>query len=177
VILDAAASAFASGGYAGTSIADVARAAGVSHLIVYRHFVSKEELYGAVLERARLRLVETLADDRAIGAYGPTPATVLAAARADENAFRVLWRHAAREPEFADRADRARKHLLEITTAALEPMVVPEHLPWAARATVTYVIDAVLVWVEDGDARLDSRFVAATVAAMRAGVRSWARPS
>jgi AcrR family transcriptional regulator len=168
---------FARGGYAGTSIADVVRAAGVSHLIVYRHFASKEELYRAVLERARERLAVTLAHDRSVGAYGPTPASVLAAARADENAFRVLWRHAAREPEFSDRADRARERLLEFTISALEPTVAPEHLHWAARATVTYVVDAVLVWVEDGDARLDSRFLAATVAAMRAGVRSWARPS
>ncbi|MGH8982505.1 MAG: helix-turn-helix domain-containing protein, partial [Acidimicrobiia bacterium] len=51
-ILDAAASAFAAGGYAATSMADIASAAGVSHLIVYRHFESKECLYEAVLERA-----------------------------------------------------------------------------------------------------------------------------
>lgn len=149
----------------------------MSHLIVYRHFTSKEELYHAVLERAAERLVSALSNDGAVGTYGPTPATLLAAARADEDAFRVLWRHAAHEPEFSDRADAARERVLEITKAALEPIVAPEHVQWAARATITYVVDAVLVWVEDGDARLDDRFVAATVAALRAGVRTWAKPS
>ncbi len=175
-ILDAAASAFAVSGYAGTSIADVARAAGVSHLIVYRHFTSKEELYEEVLERALEALVSALAVDGAAGRYGPTPETLLAAARTDEDAFRVLWRHAAREPEFSDHADTARARVLEITTAALESIVAPEHLHWAARATITYVVDAVLVWIEDGDERFDDRFVAATTAALRAGVRSWSKP-
>jgi AcrR family transcriptional regulator len=176
-ILDAAASTFAVGGYAGTSIADIARAAGVSHLIVYRHFTSKGELYEAVLERAMEALVSALAVDGAAGTYGPTPETLLAAARTDEDAFRVLWRHAAREPEFAGHADAARERVLEITAAALEAIMAPEHLHWAARATITYVVDAVLVWVEDGDERLDDRFVAATTAALRAGVRSWSKPT
>ncbi len=48
------------GGYAATSMADVAAATGVSHLIVYRHFDSKEELYEAVLERALELLAEAL---------------------------------------------------------------------------------------------------------------------
>ncbi len=175
-ILDAAASTFAVGGYAGTSIADIARTAGVSHLIVYRHFASKEELYEAVLGRAQEALASALAVDGATGTYGPTPATLLTAARTDEDAFRVQWRHAAREPEFSGHADAARERMLEITAAALESMVAPEHLHWAARATITYVVDAVLVWVENGDERLDDRFVAATAAALRAGVRSWSKP-
>ncbi|MGH8985668.1 MAG: hypothetical protein ACRDY6_17575, partial [Acidimicrobiia bacterium] len=91
-------------------------------------------------------------------------------------AFRVLWRHAAREPEFAHRADETRDRVLELTAAALAPIVAPEHAHWAARATVAYLVEAVLVWIEDGDGRFDARFVTATEAALRAGVRSWAKP-
>jgi AcrR family transcriptional regulator len=176
-IVDAAASAFADRGYAATSMADIANASGVSHLIVYRHFESKERLYEAVLQRAGDAVRRALAVDGAIGPYGPTPAALLAAARADIGAFRVLWRHAAREPEFAHHADDARDHVLEITAAKLEPVVAREHARWATRATVAYIIEAVLVWIEDGDSRFDARFVAATEAALRAGVRSWAKPS
>jgi AcrR family transcriptional regulator len=175
-ILDAAASAFAAGGYAATSMADIASAAGVSHLIVYRHFESKERLYEAVLERAVEALDAALSAAGATGRYGPTPGALLAAARADIGAFRVLWRHAAREPEFAHRADETRDRVLKLTAAALAPIVAPEHARWAARATVAYLVEAVLVWIEDGDGRFDARFVAATEAALRAGVRSWARP-
>jgi AcrR family transcriptional regulator len=49
-IVRGAAAAFAEKGYAGTSMEDVAAAAGITKLIVYRHFSSKEELYDAVLE-------------------------------------------------------------------------------------------------------------------------------
>ncbi len=176
-ILGASASAFASGGYANTSMADIASAARISHLIVYRHFDSKEALYGAVLERAVGHIACALSTNDAVGVYGPTPAALLAAARADRAAFRVLWRHAAREPDFSSCADSALELLLGATREALAPIVAPAHLDWAARATIAYVVEAVLVWIEGGDERLDDRFVAATTAALRAGVRSWAKPS
>ena len=48
-ILAAAARAFAVGGFAATSMEDIAAEAGVTKLIVYRHFATKQELY----ERAK----------------------------------------------------------------------------------------------------------------------------
>ena len=50
-ILDGAASAFAHTGFAATSMDDVAAACGVTRLIVYRHFASKEDLYRAILQQ------------------------------------------------------------------------------------------------------------------------------
>ena len=49
-LLTAAATAFVSGGFDGTSMEDVAEQAGVTRLIVYRIFATKEDLYRAVLE-------------------------------------------------------------------------------------------------------------------------------
>jgi len=176
-IIDGAAAAFARGGYAATSMADIAAAAGVSHLIVYRHFDSKEALYEVVLERALNLVASALSADSAVGTYGPKPAALLDAARVNLAAFEVLWRHASREPDFAHWCDRLRLLLVEVTETALAPHVTPDHLRWAARATVTYLVEAVLVWIEDGDQHLDGRFVAATNAALRAGVKSWAKSS
>jgi TetR/AcrR family fatty acid metabolism transcriptional regulator len=48
-ILDAARDAFARAGFEGTSIADIARRAGVSDGLVYRYFTSKRDLLNAVL--------------------------------------------------------------------------------------------------------------------------------
>ena len=50
-ILRGAAQAFAHNGFAGTSMDDVAAACGVTKLILYRHFETKEGLYRAVLQR------------------------------------------------------------------------------------------------------------------------------
>lgn len=158
-------------------MAEIAAAAEVSHLIVYRHFESKQSLYEAVLEHARAALADAFAVRGAIGRYGPAPAALLSAARADPYSFQVLWRHAAREPEFVHHTDAAGELVRDVAANAQAPIVASEHARWAARATVSFLIDSVLAWVEDGDERLDERFVAATEAAMRAGVRVWAKPT
>ncbi|MGH9248879.1 MAG: helix-turn-helix domain-containing protein [Acidimicrobiales bacterium] len=47
MLLAAAARAFARGGFAATGLDDVAAEAGVSRVLTYRHFDSKEQLYTA----------------------------------------------------------------------------------------------------------------------------------
>ncbi|MPZ14910.1 MAG: TetR family transcriptional regulator, partial [Chloroflexi bacterium] len=94
-ILATATRAFARTGFEATSLDDVAREAGITRVIVYRHFESKADLYRAVLDRAQHRLVE------ATGAPSFTDASIdglLAAAADDPDGFRLLFHHAAREP-------------------------------------------------------------------------------
>src|SRR5262245_4622678 len=102
-ILAAATRAFARSGFAATSLDDVAAAAGVSRAILYRHFASKADLYRAAVERVYTRLVA------AVGAGDYTPESVealIAAAVEDPAGFRLLFQHAAREPEFRQQMDR-----------------------------------------------------------------------
>lgn len=63
---------FAAHGYDGTGIVDIARSAGVTRPVVYKHFESKEAIYLAVLRGARRELMRQLAD--ALNAEGD-PAT------------------------------------------------------------------------------------------------------
>ena len=51
-IVAAALQVFGSGSYAGSTTAEIARAAGVSEPIIYRHFPSKRELWFACLDEA-----------------------------------------------------------------------------------------------------------------------------
>jgi AcrR family transcriptional regulator len=60
-ILDAAERAFAASGFHAASMDAIAQAVGVGKPVLYRHFGSKEGLYGASLERAGQQLVERLA--------------------------------------------------------------------------------------------------------------------
>jgi AcrR family transcriptional regulator len=55
-ILAAATEAFARSGFAATSLDDIAAQAGVTRVILYRHFDSKTERYQAVLDRMCARL-------------------------------------------------------------------------------------------------------------------------
>src|SRR4051794_19332301 len=100
-LLQAAATSFAHGGYAHTSVEEIATAGGVTKLIVYRHFESKENLYRAVLEQVFDRQAELSVENLQMGAGGTTEA-ILTAAREWPDGFRLLWRHAAREPQFAE---------------------------------------------------------------------------
>jgi TetR/AcrR family transcriptional regulator len=55
-VLDCACGIFSTGSYRGTTTAEIARQAGVTEPILYRHFASKRALYLAVLEESWRRL-------------------------------------------------------------------------------------------------------------------------
>jgi TetR/AcrR family transcriptional regulator len=50
-ILDVAAALFAANGFAGTTTREIARAAGTSETVLFRHFPTKDRLYADILER------------------------------------------------------------------------------------------------------------------------------
>jgi TetR/AcrR family transcriptional regulator len=58
-IVDTALRVFSEGSYRGTTTAEIAREAGVSEPILYRHFASKRDLYLASIEEAWQRLRTT----------------------------------------------------------------------------------------------------------------------
>lgn len=147
-ILDAATRAFARAGFAATGLDVVAAEAGVTHVILYRHFASKADLYRAVLDRACTRLAGTVGTDDFD--QGSLPALVRAAA-ADPDGFRLLFRHAAREPEFRDVIDTIRAGSAEVTHRHLAERV-PQGpwRDWAARVVPAFTLDAVLVWLDLG---------------------------
>ena len=113
-ILDAALRLFAAKGFADTSMADVARAAGVSKGLAYNYFGSKEEILEELLER---RLAERLAEDeRAAGAGAPTErlaALIDAAVRRveAEPAAERLWMTLALRAGEAPALETARERL------------------------------------------------------------------
>jgi AcrR family transcriptional regulator len=154
-IIDGAAVAFAKGGFAGTSMDDIAASAGVSRLLLYRDFAGKRELYEAVLDRIQGRLMS------AVGHPGTSEALrqVLTVARADPDGFTLMFRHAAREPDFADRARVFFDESVRTSSAILEGIEPdPALRRWAARVTVTTTFEAVLAWLEFGDPALDDVF-------------------
>ena len=175
-ILGAAATAFAQKGFAATSMDDVAAEAGITRLILYRHFESKEALYTAVLERVRDRFIEEFSAEaherRAIGAIH----ALLVVARENPAAVVLLWRHAAREPQFAAYAEAFRARTVEFARALLRTAGMSGRLRegWAAETLVSYVFDALLHWLEQGAPGRDEEFLALMAASLPALVNAWA---
>ena len=165
-----AAAVFVRGGYAGTSMEDVAREAGVTRLIVYRIFESKEVLYRAVLD--------TVIDDMAasFGTRGQDPVAtmLLGVARRHPDGFRLLWRHAAHEPEFRETSALFKVAVTEYAIDLLSDQLAasPERL-WAAEAVVAHLYEGICLWLDDGDPARDDVFVAMLIEGVRAMVARW----
>src|ERR1051326_7480135 len=69
-LLDRAAELFAKNGYARATTAQLAKAAGVTEPIIYRHFDSKRDLFVALIERTGRETIERWEEDLA-GANDP----------------------------------------------------------------------------------------------------------
>src|ERR1051326_4801488 len=144
-ILSAATRAFARTGFAATSLDDIAAEAGVSRVILYRHFESKTDLYRAVLVQACLRLQSVLGDDES--AAGSVE-SLLDVAAEDPDAFRLLFHHAVREPAFRAEVDAVRAGALEIARRYYEGVVADRSwAAWAAKLAPAIAIEAVIAWL------------------------------
>ena len=180
-LVEAAATAFALGGFAATSMEDVAAQAGVTKLIVYRHFSSKEELYGAVLMGVALRLSEEYARMLAGSDVRPTgfaARAMLRVAREQPDAFRLLTRHAVREPQFTGIA----RGYLDGAAAFTDTLVgdlIPDPVikAWAVPVIVDYTIQGVNVWLDVGDPDRDDEFVELATEGLHGMFRAWGDPT
>ncbi|MER7008877.1 TetR/AcrR family transcriptional regulator [Dactylosporangium sp. NPDC000555] len=149
-ILAAATTAFARNGFAATGLDDIAAEAGITRVILYRHFDTKTDLYQAALDRFCARLSDHVAEP--VGGF--TDASVdglLKAAIAEPDGFRLLFVHAAREPEFKAAAERFRSDITEIALVQISQVVADEAWArWAARLAPTAAIEAIIAWLDAG---------------------------
>jgi AcrR family transcriptional regulator len=147
-ILAAATQAFARSGFAATSLDDIAAEAGISRVILYRHFESKTDLYRAVLDGVCARLVATVGKQD----FTASSVDILVSAAADDPAgFRLLFQHAAREPEFRAEADQFRAGVVAVTERELAGTIPDEGWArWAAQLVPTVAIEAITAWLDAG---------------------------
>jgi AcrR family transcriptional regulator len=147
-LLAAATQAFARTGFAATSLDDIAEAAGISRVLLYRHFESKTDLYRAVLDRAIARLTT------AVGTRDYTYASIdalLAAAAEDPDGFRLLFHHAAREPEFRQQMDRFQRGMVATARRELARVIGDRAwVQWAAQLAPVVAVEAVMAWLDAG---------------------------
>jgi AcrR family transcriptional regulator len=147
-IIAAATRAFAGAGFAATNLDDIAAEAGISRAILYRHFDSKTDLYQAVLDHACGRLITATGADEFTEASIPG---LLRAAADDPAGFRLLFHHAAREPEFRQAMDQFRVDMTSVAHKYLAASIPdPEWAAWAAQLVPTVAIAAVTAWLDAG---------------------------
>jgi AcrR family transcriptional regulator len=143
-LVDTALRVFAEGSYRGTTTAEIAREAGVSEPILYRHFASKRDLYLACIEASweRLRAVWDRAIEDAVSSneYLPAMSGCYVSIRDAKHRVAELWMQAtveaADDPEvrkFLRRQLReVRDYVAEvIRRCQAEGTVLPERDPEA----------------------------------------------
>lgn len=157
-LIDVAADAFLAGGFEGTSMDDIARAAGVTRLIVYRNFESKADLYRAVLDSVLVKLGEAFASSDL--PMQDAVRVMLPVARSNAAAFQLLWRDAGYHTPFRDRSDFLRAQVYEGARVALQPYVAdPVRLEWAARSGGAHLVECICAWIDVGRRSQDQEAV------------------
>jgi len=115
-ILQTAVNLFSQRGFKGTTTKEIARAAGVSEAIIFRHFATKDELYGAILHSKSCGdglhrfpwesndvLQETLRQKDDFGVFYNLALQAMNNHQQDEPFMRLLFYSALEEHELADR--------------------------------------------------------------------------
>ena len=101
----------------------------------------------------------------------------LTVAREDPDGFRLLWVHSAREPRFARHAGEVREASVSFARMLLGRRLVDGAvLDWAAPMVVSFLVEAVLNWLDVGVASDDDRFADLTTRSLEALVETWALP-
>jgi AcrR family transcriptional regulator len=174
-LIDAAAATFRRSGYEKTSMDEIAQAAGVTRLILYRNFGSKEDLYRQVLRQLLVDLgaaFEGLSFDQ-VAELGAA-SVIMPVARSHADSFRLLWRDASREPQFEDLATEFRTYVSLYARAILATFIPDELvLDWAARTAGAHLVDGICNWLDDGDPARDAEIVVQMTAGLRALAGAW----
>ena len=149
-ILTAATEAFARSGFAATSLEDIAAEAGITRVILYRHFDSKTDLYQAVLDRMCARLDAHV--EEPVGGFTDASIDGLLEAPVESPAgFRLLFQHTLREPDFKERIEKFRADITAAAFLQISALVPDDALArWAAQLAPVVANEAIIAWLDAG---------------------------
>ena len=186
-LLDVALDAFAAGGFHGTSMDDVAAAAGVTKPVLYQHFGSKRALYIELLEDVGTQMMDVIAK-AAAEAAGPHQ-QVEAGFRAyfrfvelREPAFRLLFGGGSKRDEgFADLVRLVEGAIAELIASFITARLPPEQTLTLAHGIVGMAESTCRHWLRqraEGETtatadQLADQLAELAWAGLRGGGRHW----
>lgn len=176
-LLLAAATVLNERGLRQTTMDQVAQGAGVSKVVLYRYFESKDRLVHEVLSDVVDALLR--ADDVDADWWTKRLHRTLAVARSHAAAMCLLVRHASHDPEFGIHFDRLTQALVERVEERQAAILGPESsgtpgdVRILAESVTAFLLDAYVRWMENGDPARDEQFLAWITSSVRATVYYW----
>jgi AcrR family transcriptional regulator len=182
-LLDVAIDVFAERGFHGTSMDEVAEAAGVTKPVLYQHFDSKRELFLELLEDVGSHLVRSVTSAVG-GAVGPRQRVEAGFGAYFEfvtqqtNAFRLLFGGGARrDEEFNDAVRRVEDVIAAAIATLIEADIAEDHRQLLAYGIVGLAEVSSRQWASSHDVDDlddDDRAAEATRLARRVSELAWA---
>ena len=177
-ILDVALEVFASAGFHGASMNEVAEAVGVTKPVLYQHFDSKRDLYQALIDEVGNRLLSSITKATAEATDGKTQTELGFQAyfrwvSQDHDAFRFLFGSGTRrDDEFNTAVQRITAEAAEAVAPLIAVDIDEEHRRILAHGIVGLAEGASRRLVELGD-DFDADEIATEVSALAwAGLRA-----
>lgn len=157
-----AAAVFRRHGLAGATMEQVAAAAGVTKVVLYRRFPSKDALIQGIFAETLRRL--NAQDTKPWKGYGGGMRKSLAAARSFEDGFILLVRHGGQNPAYHGAHTLLRRRTGRRLRGLLwypdpPPTEPPALLELSLEPMISFCNDALAYWVERGDPARDALFI------------------
>ena len=168
-----AAEVFAERGFHQATMDQVAARLGVSKIILYRYFVSKDDLISSILDRVVQRCLKVN--------YRPSPdefgsgvRDALKGARENPHAFLMLLRHAPHDPSFGHYYDTVFNDILEHMEQEIKKTpyikdILPKIVRLSAETASVFALRSLTWWMEHGKETDDEQFIcwdAGTIASL-----------
>lgn len=151
---------------------DVAGQLGVSKVVVYRYFASKEDLVDSILENMTTKLLEQ--DRLPFAGYITALRRTTRVAREDPAAFLLLARDAKFDPVFSYHHDAVWRGVAErLVQAYLDLGMTDDFARMSGEAMMAYILNIQVYWIEHGSAERDEEFEAWAAAGVQALDVQW----
>lgn len=179
-LLRETAEVFAETGVAQVSMEKVAKEVGITKVVLYRYFKSKDELVDLILERLVDKISASDARDLRWGRK--LLAENLAIIRENQGAFLLMMRHARHDPKLGHHYQRLCDELMEHTIGRIlsdfsSTASNSIELNFFAERVGNFIFDALNGWIDSGNKDQDDIFVNWLVHSVGGLATSWSEQS
>ena len=153
-LLDAGAELFARHSYDELSMAEIARAVGISKALLYHYFPSKQAYFQATLEQAAAELAETVQPNPDLPPVEQLAGSLdayLGWIERNAGAYAKLITSVGAVPEVRELVERVRNETADRILQGISPGGVAPPLRAAVRGWMWFMDGAILDWIEHRD--------------------------